>query len=167
MKTIRRPVKSKVKSISMIEPLHPGYTRSVHQQVTSLQSLVNLLLRHSLTDMMRDSDSSVINEIPAELCTIVEESKVTPVIKELLAAVIANARKGRIHIRADRFRDIIILEILDQSNYNGYALDYSIRSIEPLARMAGGYISVKDQQRLETSITFSFPDQAAGTAYDC
>ena len=166
MKTTRTFPVDHVKSISMIEPLHPGYSGTTQPHVTSLQSLVNQLLRHSLSDMMQRSDSSVINEIPAELCTIVEESKVTPVIKELLAAVVANARRGRIHIRAERFRDIIILEIVDQSNYNGYALDYSIRSIEPLARMAGGYISLKDQQRLETSITFSFPDQAASMVYE-
>src|SRR5436190_6497075 len=99
----------------------------------SLQSLINHLLRHSLSDLLRSSDSSVKNEIPANLNLVVSESKITPVIQELLTTVLSNARKGRIHIRADRFRDIIILEISDQSNYNGYALENSIRSIEQLA----------------------------------
>ncbi|MEI9912695.1 MAG: hypothetical protein WDO71_25475 [Bacteroidota bacterium] len=151
-------MKTPVKSTSMIEPIHPGYAFENTNKSTSLRSLINQLLRHSLNDMMRNSDSSVMNEIPAELCTITDESKVTPIIQELLATVVTNARKGRIRIRAEKFRDIVILEIQDQSNYNGYALDYSIRAIEPLARMVGGYISIKGQQQLETSISFSFPN---------
>jgi hypothetical protein len=117
--------------------------------------------------MMRSSDSSVKNEIPADIFLISEENKIGPVVQELLATIINNSRKGRIHIRADRFRDIIILEVEDQSNYNGYALDYSIRSIEPLARSIGGTISIKGQHQLETTISFSFPDRPGATGYAC
>lgn len=151
----------------MIEALHPGYAFENPTHNTSLKSLVNQLLRHSLNEMMRNSDSSVMNEIPAELCTVAKESKVTPVIQELLATVVTNARKGRIRIRAEKFRDIVILEIQDQSNYNRYALDYSIRAIEPLARTVGGYISIKGQQQLETTISFGFPNGETGLSYDC
>jgi len=133
----------------------------------SLQSVINHLLRHSLSDVLRSSDSSVMNEIPANLYLAVRGNKITPVIKDLLATILGNARKGRIHIRADRFRDIIILEILDQSNYNGYALENSIRSIEPLARTVGGYISIKGNHQLETTVTFSFPNQETGFSYEC
>ncbi|HEY6506265.1 MAG TPA: hypothetical protein VIZ28_19950 [Chitinophagaceae bacterium] len=134
---------------------------------TSLESLINHMLRHSLSDLLRNSDSSVMNEIPAELYLAVDENKVSAVIKELLTTVLSNARKGRIHIRADRFRDIIILEIQDQSSYNGYALDYSLRSIEPLARIVGGYISINGKHHLDTTITFSFPNQPSALNYDC
>jgi hypothetical protein len=134
---------------------------------TSLQSVINHLLRHSLNDLLCRSDSSVMNEIPAELYLAIDKNKVALVIKELLAIVLANARRGRIHIRAERFRDIIILEIQDQSNYNGYALDYSIRAVEPLARMIGGHISIKGKRQLETSVSFSFPNQAGNLSYDC
>jgi hypothetical protein len=133
----------------------------------SLQSVINHLLRHSLSELLRSSDSSVMNEIPANLYLAVRENKVTPVIQDLLATILRNARKGRIHIRADRFRDIIILEILDQSNYNGYALENSIHSIEPLARTVGGYISIKGNHQLETTVTFSFPNQDTGLSYEC
>lgn len=143
---------------SFVGPTLPG---------NSLQSLINHLLRHSLSDLLRSSDSSVINEIPAELTLMVDENKIAPVITELLETVLGNARKGRIHIRADRFRDIVILEIQDSSNYNGYALENSIRSIEPLARMVGGYITIRDKRQLETTITFSFPNQENGNTYDC
>lgn len=134
---------------------------------TSLQSLINHLLRHSLSDLLRQSDSSVMNEIPENLRLTIDENKVMPVIQEILSTVLNNARKGRIHIRADKFRDIVILEIEDQSNYNGYALEYSIRALEPLARVIGGYISIKGKQQLDTTISFSFPNQENGSAYDC
>ncbi len=152
----------------MILPLHSGYAESrTATHAISLNSLVNQLLRHQLSETMRSSDSSIKNEIPADIFIISEERKVAPVIQELLATIINNSRKGRIHIRADRFRDIIILEVEDQSNYNGYALDYSIRSIEPLARSIGGTISIKGQQQLETTISFSFPDRPESTGYAC
>jgi hypothetical protein len=143
---------------SFAHPTTPG---------TSLRSLIDHLLRHSLSDLLRSSDSSVMNEIPAELYLTIGENKVAPVVSELLISVLNNARKGRIHIRADRFRDIIILEIEDQSNYNGYALEYSIRHIEPLARVIGGYLTIKGKQQLVTTITFSFPNRETDFGYDC
>ena len=152
----------------MIVPLHSGYAENrTTPHATSLKSLINLLLRHSLIETMRASDSSVKNEITADIFMVSDENKIGPVIQELLSTIINNSRKGRIHIRAERFRDIIILEIEDQSNYNGYALDYSIRSIEPLARSVGGSISIKGQQQLETTISFSFPDRPETTGYHC
>lgn len=143
---------------SFVDPTIPG---------TSLQSLINHLLRHSLSELLRSSDSSVMNEIPADLNLAIDENKLTPIITELLTTVLSNARRGRIHIRADRFRDTIILEIQDESNYNGYALENSITSIEPLARMIGGYISIKGKQQLETTVSFSFPNWADNTGYHC
>lgn len=124
---------------------------------TSLQSLINHVLRHSLSDLLRNSDSSIKNEISENINLLVDERRVAPIITELLTTVLLNARKGRIHIRADRFRDIIILEIQDASNYNGYALENSIVALEPLARMVGGYISIKGKHQLDTTISFSFP----------
>jgi len=152
----------------MIVPLHSGYAESkTAPYASSLKSLINHLLWHPLSETMRCSDSSVKNEISADIFIVSDENKISPVIQELLSTIIRNSRKGRIHIRADRFRDIIILEIEDQSNYNGYALDYSIRSIEPLARSVGGTISIKGQQQLETTISFSFPDRPEIIGYNC
>ncbi|PZR26216.1 MAG: hypothetical protein DI535_15365 [Citrobacter freundii] len=125
---------------------------------TSLQAYINQLLYAPLAENMRRSESHVVNEIPAELAVIAGQARVFPVIRELLNAVLANARKGNITVRAERFRDIMILEIEDRNNYNGYALDYSLRSLEELARRAGGQLSAKGQQQLTVTISFSFPN---------
>src|SRR5258706_4985641 len=99
----------------MIVPLHSGYAESkTATHATSLKSLINHLLWHPLSETMRRSDSSVKNEISADILMVTDENKISPVIQELLSTIISNSRKGRIHIRADRFRDIIILEIEDQ-----------------------------------------------------
>ncbi|HLG41474.1 MAG TPA: hypothetical protein VI461_17470 [Chitinophagaceae bacterium] len=152
----------------MIEPLHPGFasTKAI-PHVTSLKSLINQLLRHSLNDVMRQSNSSVMNEIPADLYTIADGRKFAPIIQKLLATVINNARKGRIRIRAEKFGDVITLEIQDQSSYNGYALEFSVRQIESMARMAGGYIHIKGNHQLEATVSFSFPDTEVSNSYDC
>lgn len=133
---------------------------------SSLQSIINYLLRHTLADTLRHADSSVVNEISPELY-LADPARITPLIQDLLETVVANARKGRIHIRADRFRDIVILEIQDRSNYNGYALENSIRWMEPQARMIGGYIALKGIQSLDSTISFSFPNTIAAYTYDC
>jgi len=148
------------------QPFHTSFADTTIPG-TSLQSLINHVLRHSLSELLRNSDSSVINEIPENVYLSVDERKVQPIITELLTTVLINARKGRIHIRAERFRDIIILEIQDESNYNGYALENSIVSLEPLARLVGGYISIKGKHQLETTISFSFPNHFVHDDYSC
>lgn len=141
----------------MIEALSLSVSASMPLSGTSLQSFIDHLLYHSLVESMRRSDSQVVNEIPAEFSLRKDEAKIFPVIKELLTVVLMNARKGNITVRAEKFRDIMILEIEDCNNYNGYALDYSLRSLESLARLAGGHISAKGQQQLVSTVTFSFP----------
>lgn len=127
---------------------------------TSLSSLVNRLSTSSLQEAYK-TKTAFSNDIPNDFFTAAEEEKISPVIEELLTSVIGSARNGRIHITAERFRDIIVLEIEERNNYNGYALAYLIHSLEPLARTIGGYISMKGQQQLQATISFSFPDQAA------
>ena len=133
---------------------------------TSLQLLVNRLVSNSLAGIAH-SKSIVVNEVPSEFFITADENKITPVISELFAIVVANARNGRIYISAERFKDIIILQIQDCNNYNGYALAYSLKAIEPQATMIGGNISIKGQQQLIATISFSFPNQSSCPGYDC
>ncbi|MGN6293409.1 MAG: hypothetical protein ACTHMV_11760 [Chitinophagaceae bacterium] len=142
----------------MMEALSLSVSASMPLSGTSLQSFIDHLLYHPLAESLRRSDSQVVNEIPAEFSLRKDEAKIFPVIKELLAVVLMNARKGNITVRAEKFRDIMILEIEDCNNYNGYALDYSLRSLESLARLAGGHISAKGQQQLVSTVSFSFPN---------
>jgi hypothetical protein len=140
----------------MNNQLSTGWT-GVFNTKTSLQLLVNRLVSNLLTDIVR-SKSFIVNEVSPELFIIPHESKVTPVISELLTTVVTNSRNGHIYITAEKFGDIVILQIQDRNNYNGYALTGSIKSIEPMAMVIGGSINIKGQQHLVATISFSFPD---------
>jgi len=133
---------------------------------TSLQQLIN-----SLTgEMVKSSHNNrniVINEITSDVILYAEECRIAPVLEELLGAVISNGRNGRIYINAERFRDMITIEIEERNTYNGYALAYSINALEPIARLAGGYIAIKGQQQLTTTISFSFPNLPGNYAHAC
>jgi capsular polysaccharide biosynthesis protein len=132
----------------------------------SLQSLINQMLTNSMSMAFR-SKSLVINEVSRHVQLSRDKAIVAPVIRDLLSTVISNARNGDICISAERFRNIITLQIQDRNNYNGYALAYSIRAMEAEAAMVGGSISITGEQKKVITISFSFPDSGENFSYDC
>jgi len=132
----------------------------------SLQQLINQLLGNQMSTAFRNK-SVVTNEISRDIQLSKDKIAVAPVIRHLLATVISNARNGEIYISAERFRDIIILHVQDRNNYNGYALDYSIKAMETEATSAGGSLTIEGAQKRVVNISLSFPSQAGHTTYDC
>lgn len=133
-----------------------------------------IILRNLVSRLVCDSQAAaiqlktiIINEVPAGMHVLAEEPTISPVIAELLSTVVANSNKGRIFISAERFRDMIIFHVQDRNNYNGYALAYSIKSMEPLANSLGGFITIKGQQQLETTISLGIPTHLGVPRYDC
>lgn len=124
----------------------------------SLHSLANDICSELMPLALR-STSVLVNEIPPSLCTTAQENAIAPFLRELVSAVLRNARQGRVHLSADKFGDVISIYVEDQNNYNGYALSSSIAQMEPLARVMGGFLSLKGAQQLIATVTFSFPDQ--------
>lgn len=137
---------------------------TVFKSGISLRFLINRLMNDSLLPAVQ-SKSCMVNEISPELQMIADEKKIAPVISKLLTTVLTNSRNGKIHITAGRFRDVVILEIQDRNNYNGYALAYSILSMQSQATMIGGYITMEGQQQLVTTISFGFPNTPEIPAY--
>jgi len=127
---------------------------------TSLTTLVDQLLRESEPLALR-SKSVIVNDIEAAFFTAVPESVIRPVLEEILQAMLLVANRGRIHIFAEKFGDSITIEFEERNNYNGYALAFRLCSVEPLAREAGGYLSVKGEKSLLARISFCFPDTCA------
>ncbi len=132
----------------------------------SLQGIINNLVGNLIQDNPGNR-CEIFNEVTSDITLLAEESRIAPVLEELLSTVVSNAHNGRIHISAERFRDIITIEIEERNTNNSYALSYSIKALEPIARLAGGYIAIKGQQRLKTTISFSFPNQPGNFTYDC
>jgi hypothetical protein len=133
---------------------------------TSLQSLVNELTANLLQPTTKNQNI-VVNEITADIAILADQKKIQSVLTDLMFTVLNNARNGRIHISAERFREIVTIEIEERNTYNGYALAFSIKALEPIARLVGGYISIKGQHQLTTTVSFSFPNQPGTYSYDC
>ena len=128
----------------------------------SLQLLVNRLVSSSMDTALRNK-ISIVNEVPRDINLIADKTKIVPIIDELLTTVLANARNSKIYITADMFRDIVILNIQDQNNNNGYALAFSIMSIESEVNEAGGSLSIDGKQKKIATISFSFPNYAVAS----
>jgi hypothetical protein len=109
-------------------------------------------------NLLRVNNTVVLNEVSEDIFLTADSEKMPVIINELLRAVISNSRNSQICITAERFKDLVILEIQDRNNFNGYALGFSIQSIEPEASSAGGYIHFKGQQKRVATISFSFPN---------
>lgn len=129
-----------------------------------LQQLVNQLLQHSMSVAFKNK-SLVTNEIPREVELSKDKIIVAPVLRNLLATIITNSRDGEIYISADRFRDIITLQVQERNNYNGYALEYSIKALEREATRVGGSITIDGAHKRVITVSFSFPGMSS--AYDC
>jgi hypothetical protein len=138
----------------------PTITTGVSANAISLKQLVTNLVNSSRTAALYNH-SSLVNEVEQELVLGTESPRIMSIMSDLLHTVVSNSKNGEIHISADRYNGVVVLQIQERNNYNGYALAYSIGSIEPDALKIGGHISIKGPQQKVTTIFFSFPTQFA------
>jgi len=139
----------------MRQQLH--ITAGAFNSSSSLQQLVNNLVISSLP-AARNHNTNIVNEVTEGIALGGSMHEVVIVMKDILTTVVANSRNGNIHITAARYKDVVIVEIQERNNYNGYALSFSLGSIEPEAALIGGHLSIRGQQQKVTTISFSFPD---------
>ncbi|MEO5564063.1 MAG: hypothetical protein ABIR18_11525 [Chitinophagaceae bacterium] len=149
-----------------VTPINQPFSKkNVQKRGVSLQLLVNQLLTNSMT-MAFHSKSLVINEVARHIELSKDKVMVASVIRDLLATIISNARNGQIYISAERFRDIITLQIQERNNYNGYALAYSIRTMEAEAAAVGASISIDGEQKRVVTVSLSFPNSKELSQYE-
>ncbi len=127
---------------------------------STLQNLVHTMVSNYMAAANRNN-TQVLNEVKQEIPAGPTMQKAAAVMNDLLATVVANSKNGEIHITAERFNDVVVVEIQERNNYNGYALSYSINSLVPDATALGGFISIKGSQQKITTISFSFPTNQA------
>ncbi len=126
----------------------------------SLNQLIKSLVENT-QPLAIQHHTKVVNEVDGRLLLGEGALQLSSVLEELLDAVILNSREGDIHITADRFKDMVLLHIEERNNYNGYALSFSVGSLEPDAARIGGHISIEGERKKEAIIQFSFPGQFA------
>jgi hypothetical protein len=139
----------------MEKQMHPAI--SAFDGTISLQQLVSNLVNSSMS-AAHHKNTHVVNEVEKGIALGTTMQHAMGIMNDILTTIVANSRNGEIHITAGRFRDVVTLEFEERNNYNGYALAYSICSIEPAAASLGGHISMKGPQQKVTTISFSFPD---------
>lgn len=127
----------------------------VFRSGTCLQILINELVCIT-QNIVNQNMLSVVNEISNKFW-FTDDEKITPVINDLLNAVIINGRNSAIHVSADKYGDTVMLQIQDRNNNNGYALDFSIMSINPQVSAVGGSLSFDGKQKKIATVSFSFP----------
>ena len=137
--------------------VQPYSTACLFDSDLSLQKFVNNLVISSLP-AAKHFNTNLINEVKQNVAIGAMVCRAFPIISDLITTVVVNSRNGDIHISAARVKDVVILEIQERNNNNGYALAYSIGSLEPDAAMVGGHISINGPQKKVTTISFSFPD---------
>lgn len=125
-----------------------------------LQQIVNNFMG-AINSSARQNKSAVMVEIDNRVKIGYRNTKAISIINELVETVVRNSKNGEIHITADRFSDLIIFQIEERNNYNGYALSYSIGSIEPEAAVVGGHITIKGARQKVATISFTFPNSFA------
>ena len=76
----------------------------------SLQLLVQKLVGNLAGDLL-ENKIVIVNEISPDLKMLADLSHVVPVINEILTAVVANGRNTCILITAEKFTDIVTLNI--------------------------------------------------------
>lgn len=138
----------------------PGSALGVFDAGISLQQLVNNLVNESLSAAYHNK-TRIVNEVAGDFVLGTNDENVVAVIKELLSVTIFNSSNGEIHVSAEKYRDMVILLIEERNNNNGFALSFSIGSIEPEAAKIGGHIVIEGTRKKRTLITFSFPVQFA------
>jgi hypothetical protein len=136
---------------------YPSIATGVLDAGIPLQQIVNNFITGIYRSAL-ENKSEIINEIDKRLLLSYRSGKVISIMTELVETVVRNSKNGEIHITADRYSDVIVFQIEERNNNNGYALSYSIGSIEPDAAMIGGHISIRGPQQKVTTISFSFPN---------
>lgn len=122
----------------------------------SLKGMIDHLVSNFLVNS-QGTLHNLINEMPDEPLILVDENKTGEVIRELLAAVVNNARNGDIRIRADLYPGEVCFQVEERNNYNGCALASRVSYIKTVAKPSGGYISHDGDRQLVTTISYHFP----------
>jgi hypothetical protein len=121
----------------------------------SLHFLINSMIAH-MRATMSTNNIRIENNVSPLVIVHIEDDKMSSVIYDMIETVVSNARNTSIGITAERFSDLTVVSIEDRNNFNGYALSFSLISVEAEARMAGGTLLIRDVQKKVATVSLSF-----------
>lgn len=139
-------------------PMKNFYPKRNNRHNTTLRQFIYSLVAESL-QVAFYQNSRIVNEVNQKLLLHECAPEVLSLVRKVFNTVLINSRNGDIHISTERYRDMIILNIEERNNNNGYALAYSIGSLATDATMAvaGASLAIDGAQKRTTVVSLFFP----------
>lgn len=143
----------------MKRQLITGY-RAKDDSRIPLRQLIDGLVGNSLS-IAAGNGTVLLNEVGGGVFLQNVSDRFVQLMDDIIQVVISNSRRGDVHISAEKIKGNLVLHIEDRSNYNGYALSFSIGVLAQDAALVGGYLEVQNPNSLEAVVLLSVPANLA------
>ena len=121
----------------------------------SLQNIVGSLI-DSLAPAAIRHKSYIVNDVPVEIRTEVNENLLASVLGSLINAVLRNTQNSCIRITAKIYGDVVLLHIKDNGCINHSSISQSLARVQPQVEKLNGFIGLTSYRNKLTTIAFSF-----------
>jgi glucose-6-phosphate-specific signal transduction histidine kinase len=122
---------------------------------SSLNQLVDRLT-DSLEPAIHRNKSFVINDVPENISTDINEELLASVLSRLLNMVIMHTENSRIMVSAKTYGNIILLHVKNDGCLNYDSISRNLGEIQSLAEKMGGFVGFTSFRNKLTTIAFSF-----------
>ena len=121
----------------------------------SLHNVVGRLIK-SLAPAARRHKSYIVNDVPVEIRTGVNENLLASVLGSLINAVLRNTQNSCIRITAKFYGNVVLMHIKDNGCINYSSISQNLAEIQPQVEKLNGFIGLTSYRNKLTTIAFSF-----------
>ncbi len=125
------------------------------QSKVALHLMINQLSVSTMPAAARNQ-STIVNEIPAELYVNTDQHKLAAVIGSLLNAMISHTGNAAIHVSAKAYGNVMLLHLKGQSKLNNPVFAGTLSEVQQLAQNVGGTVGVTSCRNNITTVALSF-----------
>ena len=123
---------------------------------TSLHHLVNHL-SDDLAPAARRNKNLIINNVPEDICSEINQNLVASVLSRLINVIIMHtAENSCIRISAKMFGNLVLLHVKDDGYLNYDSISNNLAEIQSQAEKMGGFVGFTSYRNKLTTIAFSF-----------
>jgi hypothetical protein len=121
----------------------------------SLHHLVNRL-SDSLAPAVLRNKSLIINNVPEDICSEINEPLIASVLSRLMNVVISHTENSCIRISAKMFGNVVLIHVKDDGCLNYDSISHNLTEIQAVAEKMGGFVGFTSYRNRLTTIAFSF-----------
>lgn len=123
--------------------------------IASLHNVVGSLI-NSLAPAANRHKSCIVNDVPIEIRTDVNENLLASVLGSLINAVLRNTQNSCIRITAKLYGNVVLLHIKDNGCFNHSSISQNLTRIQPQVEKLNGFVGITSYRNKLTTIAFSF-----------